>query len=1024
MRSIPKLKTLGEARRLRADIEREQRLAKAALEKTTQEAEGNKDADGQLKRAKRYVKRLERARTEVDARILILSRPNGKTSAPLKTPENSLILSDPSVSIFNLYAVLSDPSSLAYWLEYMERRGRSRLVQFWLTIEGFKDPLEGIGQDSAAKGGTLISPNTAATAQNAQTVGEDLSFLNEMYFNTTDKMLNIPTRHVDAIRDLASNGEAILAVADVRQAKQAMFASQHAVYEQMEEEDWTGFKKSELFVKAVADLSKANGNKPDTGSPEIAYPTSPPRRPKLPDKQNTAPAATRALSDSRSPLSPTSRPLPILLGGQFTPASAVTPAASVSITPPTFERRRTEERPSMSRQHSGGDTMNASISSLPETPPTVPRRSSHLDFLIGAELLMESEQRDKLFGDEEEDGEILNEDDEDDFVQNQRMEAIQAALDDIIASDDLATSRVTSTLETVFQAQSSSTILPSKSESRRRENMVSKSAEDLRSIPIKRAATSAPHSRLPSTKVSPPMTHRSSMSELAKKDGKYLFDDDIIDECASVSEIDNEEEQEAIHTVLPGDLDLIVELARLQGKIEELIKQEHLLETLIRQAELTGSQSELRILRRSQSSVRREQRTAIFQKAQYEQQEEEHRLIPGRTLVSVPTAATAADIVDGKQVVRYTIEVKQTSEDGQPVTAWVVTRRYNDFWEVDRALREWTSSTGQSFLLHGVQELPPKKLVPNLSAPFIETRRQGLQRFLQSLVASGPLCETRVLRAFLSQSSITLTTPAGTISPTSAISSLAPHNLVKSLYKTMATSLDENMLGPNMLDLMYSTLGKQLTEFGGLVGIGGDELAGLGNAILPQALRPGWARDPSVSPALPSTIQPLGGESGVESFTAPICDLFIEIFDLKENNWLRRQAIVVILQQFLGGTIERKVRDSLRAALSAESLERTLASFQDVMWPDGQRRPPVEPRTETEKLDTKLSASLKLGLLIPDVAANMIGKSNARRAARRVFGALQDRRLNQHLMLCILDEVSLAHKLLAASPHARLLQFS
>jgi hypothetical protein len=42
-------------------------------------------------------------------------------------------------------------------------------------------------------------------------------------------------------------------------------------------------------------------------------------------------------------------------------------------------------------------------------------------------------------------------------------------------------------------------------------------------------------------------------------------------------------------------------------------------------------------------------------------------------------------------------------------------------------------------------------------------------------------------------------------------------------------------------------------------------------------------------------------------FTAPICDLFVEIFQLKENNWLRRQAIVIILQQILGGTIERSV---------------------------------------------------------------------------------------------------------------------
>ncbi len=38
--------------------------------------------------------------------------------------------------------------------------------------------------------------------------------------------------------------------------------------------------------------------------------------------------------------------------------------------------------------------------------------------------------------------------------------------------------------------------------------------------------------------------------------------------------------------------------------------------------------------------------------------------------------------------------------------------------------------------------------------------------------------------------------------------------------------------------------------------------------------------------------------------------------------------------------------------------------------------------------------------------ANMIGRGNASRAARRVFGALQDRRLNEQLILCIIDEVS------------------
>ena len=35
----------------------------------------------------------------------------------------------------------------------------------------------------------------------------------------------------------------------------------------------------------------------------------------------------------------------------------------------------------------------------------------------------------------------------------------------------------------------------------------------------------------------------------------------------------------------------------------------------------------------------------------------------------------------------------------------------------------------------------------------------------------------------------------------------------------------------------------------------------------------------------------------------------------------------------------------------------------------------------------------------------MIGRSNARRGARRLFAVLQNRRLNQHLLYTIVDEV-------------------
>ena len=46
---------------------------------------------------------------------------------------------------------------------------------------------------------------------------------------------------------------------------------------------------------------------------------------------------------------------------------------------------------------------------------------------------------------------------------------------------------------------------------------------------------------------------------------------------------------------------------------------------------------------------------------------------------------------------------------------------------------------------------------------------------------------------------------------------------------------------------------------------------------------------------------------------------------------------------------------------------------------------------------------------VADLAANMIGRSNARRGARRIFAVLQNRRLNQHLVYTIVDEVRQCH---------------
>ena len=130
-------------------------------------------------------------------------------------------------------------------------------------------------------------------------------------------------------------------------------------------------------------------------------------------------------------------------------------------------------------------------------------------------------------------------------------------------------------------------------------------------------------------------------------------------------------------------------------------------------------------------------------------------------------------------------------------------------------------------------------------------------------------------------------------------------------------------------------------------------------------------------------------------FTAPICDLFITVFELKErSNWLRRQAILIVLQQVLGGTIERcahfqlralwstgrgtdlalvaklssKFRDGVKMLLSPPQLVGYISTLQNAMWPGGELKPKEPPRTASQKAETKESARRKLSALMPGAA--------------------------------------------------------
>lgn len=128
-------------------------------------------------------------------------------------------------------------------------------------------------------------------------------------------------------------------------------------------------------------------------------------------------------------------------------------------------------------------------------------------------------------------------------------------------------------------------------------------------------------------------------------------------------------------------------------------------------------------------------------------------------------------------------------------------------------------------------------------------------------------------------------------------------------------------------------------------------------------------------------------------FVKPITDLFLETFELnRENNWLRGRAVIVVLHQLLGGTIERKVRESFDSLLSENNISGYVDALKDSMWPNGRLKQSVE-RTPQQRAKSRKEAATVLNTLVPELASSVVGRQNAQIAARKLEGTLNNSRL-------------------------------
>lgn len=453
------------------------------------------------------------------------------------------------------------------------------------------------------------------------------------------------------------------------------------------------------------------------------------------------------------------------------------------------------------------------------------------------------------------------------------------------------------------------------------------------------------------------------------------------DEHADTEETQNKKDiEDEIVPAAPGDLGLAEAISAMTIDIERLVAQESVVNALTRKAELTNNLAELRILGKSSSSLQREIRRKELQRQQYIVQESDNSLY-GRAIVKIKSIMVGKED-DGQEFALYIIEVQRRANEQLSAASWAVARRYSEFHDLHQRLRTLYPAVRNL-------EFPRRRLVMKLQRDFVQKRRASLEHYLRELLRLPAVCQGRDLRAFLSQQAI--------ISAQDTTRDGERRDIISRIYNSVTDGMDDFLGNVPVLDQL-SIAGQNLisaatSQF--------NSMPTGGVAAAPE--------DESLVHNDEARAELLAFEDRdqLEPFVKPICDIFLETFELNRgNNWLRGRAVVVVLHQLLGGTVERRVREAARSLLAEESIMKYIDLAKETMWPNqGPLKKDWTPRTEEQKAHSRDEASVMLATLIPDLAGNVVGRANAQAASRRIFATVNNGRLNTHLAFTVLDEV-------------------
>ena len=445
--------------------------------------------------------------------------------------------------------------------------------------------------------------------------------------------------------------------------------------------------------------------------------------------------------------------------------------------------------------------------------------------------------------------------------------------------------------------------------------------------------------------------------------------------------------------------DLTLETNKLQQEIG-------LLNHLILKAKLTNNKNQLKILTSSLKTLMKEKNNKELLKQQYMVEENATSLYQ-RTHITIRSYIIDYEMSNLKEVAYYIINVSHSTDEN--TTSWEIPRRYTEFAKLHSYLKKKYKSSLKNIIK---KELFPAKLAMSFKYQISQTllyekRRKQFQIYLVELLKIQEICQDDVFRRFL------INTKSFSTKSIEDFVNDDARTLINSNRLTVSNIRESNSNDDGHTDNSIDRISNLSTSSGSV-----SPTPKISNSLKSNS----FDIEETPNGRRPLDIVPIQEESSnKKSFLKPICDLFIAIFssypsDMNRANsggdyWLRGGAIIMLLQQLFGSTIEKYIKEHIVKFSSEPKIFDLLFQTRVKLWGVGgyfetrqkdKLNPPPE-RTDLEKKRAYADSKLLFQALLVELSGKVVGLHHAREAANKIHDILQNPYLNASILLEIFD---------------------